>query len=106
MSNLPEDTIAPDYVGDAILILKDTRVEEGPSHTHRWGAIKWPNTVTMTKAFNLFNAHSGKGPMMTGCKPCHAKVYNWLLQVAFEHVQVGQLSTEDAPDLHWMGPDA
>ena len=95
MRTIPEPTIAPSYVGDAILILKDTRVEEGPRG--RWGIIRWPNSVTMARAFNLFNAHSGKGPMMIGCMPCHAKVYNWLLEVAFESVEVGQLSTDSTP---------
>ncbi len=103
MSNLPEPTIVPAYVGDAIAILKDTRIEEIPRG--RWGIIKWKDSVTMARAFNLFNAHSSRGPMMSGCMPCHAKVYNWLLQVAFESVQVGQLSTDKTPTMAFADPE-
>jgi hypothetical protein len=43
--------------------------------------------------------------MMSGCIPCHAKVYNWLLQVAFENIQVGQLTTDSTPTMAFANPE-
>lgn len=72
--------------------LKNGLVSEGVRG--RYGFVNWRSTASMYDAFKLFNEHSGKGPYMVGCASCHAKVYNWLVQVVVSTIQLGQTSIE------------
>ena len=103
MSNLPEPTIVPAYVGDAIAILKTARV--ATSKVNWSGFVQWKDRTQQTRAFMLFNEHSGQGPIFTAGSYDHSRVFNWLLQVAFESVQVGQLSTDNTPTMAFADPE-
>lgn len=85
-------------------ILKTARAN--PISLQPTGSVLWKDRAQMYRAFELYNEHAGRGLLTHGCRPCHGKVFNWLLEVALSGVQLQQLSITDYPDLHWIGPDA
>lgn len=95
--------IAPEYVGQVITILKTARV--ATSKVNWSGFVQWKDRTQQTRAFMLFNEHSGQGPIFTASTYDHSRVFNWLLQVAFEAVEVGQLSTDNTPTMAFANPE-
>ena len=94
MSKYPQQVIER-----AAEALKNAKVSEGVRG--RYGFVQWRSTASMYDAFKLFNDHSGKGPYMVGCASCHAKVFNWLLEVVLSTVEVGQTSIDTRPGSMW-----
>lgn len=79
---------AEELTAKAKSLLKHARVAEG--RVERTGFVQWESRAHAQEAFALFNTYSGKGPMMLGCAPCHAKVFNWLLRLALAEVPEAQ----------------
>ena len=85
-------TYAPHVVQRAAEILKTARV--ATSKVNHTGFIQWKDRGQMTKAFMLFNEHSGQGPIYTQGLSDLSRVFNWLMDVVMEGVEVGQTSIE------------
>ena len=96
----PKPYLTSQLVGEAIQILKSARVE--PARMDRTGSVVWKDGAQMHRAFELHNEHAGRGFLSHGCRPCHGKVFNWLMDVAFQDVQVQQLSITDEPAEPWQ----
>lgn len=94
-----EPTISDELCGKAIVILKTVRI----SYKHgRYGPIEWESREQMDEAFRLYNRHNYR--LMTGCMPCHVKVFNWLIDQAFRDVRVHELPNT-TPEIHFDGPE-
>ena len=74
----------------AIAILKTARVAK--NKLNYTGTIQWADRDQMHRAFDLFNEHSGQGPVFATLVPPHPMVFNWLLDVATEGVEAEQMS--------------
>ena len=85
---------------EALAILKTARMAE--SRVNYTGFVKWADRAQQVAAFDLYNEHSGKGPLLLGLMEGNMKVFNWLLEVALSGVQVQQLSITDDPVEPWQ----
>lgn len=52
--------------------------------------VDWGGHEIMNRAFGLYNAHHPARPQQRVCAPCHLKVFNWLLDQAFNDLHPDQ----------------
>lgn len=86
-------TYPPQVTERAAEILKTARV--ATSKLNYTGFIQWKDRAQQTKAFMLFNEHSGQGPIYTQGVADFSRVFNWLMDVVMQGVEVGQMSIEE-----------
>jgi hypothetical protein len=93
--SIPASYIADEVTGKAMMILKTARM--ATSRLNYTGFVTWADRAQQMLAFNLFNEHSGQGPLLPGLMEGNMRVFNWLMDIAFKDVQVQQLSITDDP---------
>lgn len=84
----------PQARSEAAAILKTARVSI--SRLNYTGFVTWRDRAQQVRAFDLFNEHSGHGPIYTHSIHDHSRVFNWLLDVVMEGVEAGQMEIEQA----------